>query len=533
MLTRLSPRGLDLSSVPWHTFAVAAIPALFLFADNAEQQVTLTPLWAPLLICLGAGAALLLVAILASGDVGRGGLLATLVLILFFTFGHLYNLLGAPTDASRWLLAAGYLMIGVGLGLLIWRGGRWVPSLNRFLNLATLGLVVFNTLRVANYASASAAAAEALPNPTGVVLQEPAAKPDIYYIILDRYANAETLSSIYRFDNEPFLHELEARGFTIARHAWANYFKTALSVYTSLSMHYIDPNDLHVDMSKPATFTELHAALRDHLPVPAALKKLGYDYVHLGNWWEPTATNIDADVSLRFQESAEFSSALWSTTALSLIEQPADNGSGQDDDGETLEHRDLARATTLYAFDRLEEAAGRPGPTFVFAHILVPHPPYVFAPDGSFPSVEDLHSRSEKGNYKRQLRWTNQRVLEAVDRLMTHSPGEPDPIIILQADEGPWPKGFLRNQKDFQWLEASSKDIQQKFGILNAVRLPGVDAASVGFTNDTSPVNEFRVVFDAYFGADLPILPNETYLSPNYARMYDFVPYPHPSAPPP
>ena len=27
---------------------VAAFPALFLFAENAEQQVTLAPLWAPL-----------------------------------------------------------------------------------------------------------------------------------------------------------------------------------------------------------------------------------------------------------------------------------------------------------------------------------------------------------------------------------------------------------------------------------------------------------------------------------------------------
>ena len=59
MLRRLSPRGLDLSSVPWHPLAVAAIPALFLFADNAEQQVTLTPLWVPLLICLTAAAGLL------------------------------------------------------------------------------------------------------------------------------------------------------------------------------------------------------------------------------------------------------------------------------------------------------------------------------------------------------------------------------------------------------------------------------------------------------------------------------------------
>ncbi|HEX5579056.1 MAG TPA: hypothetical protein VFY43_05250, partial [Candidatus Limnocylindria bacterium] len=128
MLTRLSPRGLNLSLVPWHTLAVALFPVLFLFAENAEQQVTLAPLWAPLLLCFAGGVALLLVAILATRSVVRGGLLATLVLVLFFSFGHLWNVLGAPMDASRWLLAAGYLLIGIGLGLLIWRGGRWVPG---------------------------------------------------------------------------------------------------------------------------------------------------------------------------------------------------------------------------------------------------------------------------------------------------------------------------------------------------------------------------------------------------------------------
>ena len=88
---------------------------------------------------------------------------------------------------------------------MIWRGGRWVRGVSRFLNIAAVALLVFNALRVANFASASAAAATANPSSPAVVLQEPSVKPDIYYIILDRYANADTLREIYHFDNEPFL----------------------------------------------------------------------------------------------------------------------------------------------------------------------------------------------------------------------------------------------------------------------------------------------------------------------------------------
>ena len=58
------------------------------------------------------------------------------------------------------------------------------------------------------------------------------------------------------------------------------------------------------------------------------------------------------------------------------------------------------------------------------------------------------------------------------------------------------------------------------------VHIAGIDPRDYGFDDHTSPVNEFRIVFDAVFGADLPMLPNMTYLSPDYVHMYDFVPYP-------
>jgi hypothetical protein len=522
MLTALAPGSLKWSSAPLHPVLVAAYPVLFLFAENAEQQVTLAPLWLPLAVCLAGGLGALLVLSAALRDWQRGALLASLMLALFFSFGHVWNLVGSALG-QRWVLGAIWLAVALVGGFLIWRGGRWVPGTGRFLNAATVLLVAFNVFRVANYASVAAAAGEEVTPPDDVQLTAPSEPPDIYYIILDRYANVVTLRDIYEFDNEPFMRELEERGFTVARHAWANYFKTALSVYSSLSMKHIDPEELGVT-EPPHDFTSIFAALRDHLAVPTALKSIGYDYIHLGNWWEPTATNIDADVSLRFQESAEFSGALFSTTLLSLFSPPAE--SGTDDDGETISRRDLARATTLYAFDRLEESAGRGGPTFVFAHILVPHPPYIFNPDGSVLAEDVARGRSERVNYVRQTRFTNTRVLEAIDTLLRGSGS--DPIIILQADEGPWPRDFTRHQRTYQWLQAPPEEIQRKFGILNAIHLPdGIDPADFGFTDRTSPVNEFRIVFNAIFDADLPLLPDVTYLSPDYAQMYDFVPYPH------
>jgi len=522
MLARLRLGGFDWGSVPLHPVLVAAFPVLFLFAENAEEQVTLAPLWLPLIVCVAAGMVTLLVLGAALRDWQRAALLASLLLALFFSFGHAWNVLGGAVG-ERWLLAAGWLGLAIVGGLLIWRGGTWLVPMGRFLNVASIALVAFNVVGVASYASSSAAvAASAAATPDTVALRAPADPPDVYYIILDRYAGVGTLRDLYGFDNEPFLRELEDRGFAVARRAWANYYKTSLSVYSSLSMDTISKEDVGASKA-PYRITGIYAALRGHLTLPASLKAVGYDYIHLGNWWEPTSQNVDADITLRFQDSAEFSGAVFSTTFLSVFSPPsADTGSAGDE--EDVSRVDLARDTTLYTFDRLAETVERPGPNYVFAHIMLPHPPYIFDADGNFLTQEFVRSRPEVVNYVEQLEFANKKLLALIDRLLSDPT---DPVIALQSDEGPWPARFAEGWKTFDWLSATDEEISQKFAILNAIHLPnGVDPREHGFTDRTSPVNEFRIVFNAVFGADMPLLKDMTYLSPDFAHMYDFVPYP-------
>jgi len=528
MLTALHRDRAAWLSVPIHPILVAVFPVLFLFAENAIQQVTLKPLWIPLGLSFAAGVASLLVLSAILRDWQRGALLASLLLGLFFSYGHVWNLVGNIVR-QRWVLAGIWVALavaGVVVAVLARRikGGRWVVPLGQFLNVAFLLLVVYNGFRVANYASESATAAATVAPPATITMHPPAKLPDIYYIILDRYAGVDSLRDIYGFDNEPFMRELEKRGFAIAPHAWANYFKTALSVYSSMSMDTVSKQKLG-ETSPPYDFTRIFAALRDHLTVPSALKSIGYHYILLPNYWEPTAYNADADITLRYQENSEFSSALTSTTFLSAIFPPV-SGSGGEQDGETSNSHDLAVKTTLFTFDQLAETERRPGPNFVFAHILLPHPPYVFGADGHQLTDAERRRHTEKENYIAQLQYANTKVLAAIDTLLS-DPN--DPVIVLQADEGPWPRAFSEQDGDFKWLKASAKQIYQKFNILNAIHLPnGEDPHKYGFTDHTSPVNEFRVVFNAVFGSNLPMLPDMTYLSPDYDHMYDFVEYPPP-----
>jgi phosphoglycerol transferase MdoB-like AlkP superfamily enzyme len=217
---------------------------------------------------------------------------------------------------------------------------------------------------------------------------------------------------------------------------------------------------------------------------------------------------VDADIVIRWEDVTEFDAAVRATTALALLDEPLPD----DGDPETVPLTELARETTRVGFEALESAASRPGPTYVFAHILVPHPPYVWDADGSIPTAEEADVRTEEEEYAAQLAWTNQRVLQAVDRLLAAPAGE-EPIIVLQADEGPYPERFRVIGYPFKWFNATDEEVEQKFAILNAVHLPGVDPEAAGFSDHTSPVNNFRIVFNAFFGADLPLHPDVSYLS--------------------
>jgi hypothetical protein len=514
------PPGTGWLSAPVHPLLLAAFPVLFLFSENAADQLVLDPLWPSLLLSVAGALVVLLVSVGILRDWIRGSLVATLIVVLFFSFGHVWLVVAEALGARRYL-AAPYAIIALAGLILIWRGGRWTVPVVQFANVMAVVLVAFNIVRIADFAAGGARTEAALDSSEAAVVSGVGAetrRPDVYYIVLDRYANTETLDRLYSFDNRPFLDELERRGFTLAEDSWANYFRTAPSLLSTFSMEYLDGATLREEDQDPPTMAPVHRRLQRQLPVPATFKALGYEYIHIGSWWYPTSRNVDADLELVLARHTEFGTALLRTTALMLLE-PAGIA---DQEPETQERPEMARRHTLFAFDRLAEAVRRPGPTFVFAHLLVPHPPYVFSADGSPVSDEERRARPREELYVDQLRWANQQLVALIDQMLAVPSGD-EPIIILQADEGPYPRRFQRERADFDWLSADPDEILEKYGILNAMYLPGVDPEAAGIHPRLSPVNTFRIVFGQYFGADLPMLPDRVYLTPNYARMYDFV----------
>ncbi len=156
--------------------------------------------------------------------------------------------------------------------------------------------------------------------------------------------------------------------------------------------------------------------------------------------------------------------------------------------------------------NNVDNIARMPEPTFTYLHMISPHPPFVFDPNGNPTYPPDFWNDQRmypaglyQEGYLNQLQFLNKKILEAVDTILAES--DVPPIIIIQGDHGPW----LQPKEKRMW-------------ILAAMYLPGHEDK---LYSTITPVNMFRLVFNSYFGGKYGLLKDVSYFSP-VPKLYDF-----------
>ena len=130
-------------------------------------------------------------------------------------------------------------------------------------------------------------------------------------------------------------------------------------------------------------------------------------------------------------------------------------------------------------------------PKFVYVHILVPHPPYIFSSTGEYPAYNDPMTFTPQ-RYVDAVSYIDEQIVTVVRQILENSSSPP--VILIQGDHG-----FSRGVSD-----------NRTSGILNAYFLPGVKYSEHLYPS-ISPVNSFRLVFNLYFDANMNLLPDEIY----------------------
>ena len=498
---------------PLHPLLFAIYPVLALYSANLGEASP-DDLVVPLVGVVVGTLVLYALGRLVLRSSERAALATTLLLVVFFAYGRVLQAVdGSPIGGGRLLLGA-VVVVVVGLALIVLIR-RDPARVNRALDIAGALLVVVAIGSIAVYELPRVLRPPAVADAAPPVAATTATTRDIYYIVVEDLGSPKTLTDHFGLTDTHAFDWLDELGFKVADRSATNYGKTVHMLASTLNMEYLD------DLARTAgpASGDQHPLVRliDDNKVARFLKSQGYRYVHIGSWWDPTEKSSIADANYGISAPSDFTSALIDTTILpEVIARLPRLGIRV---GLELSGDEGQYDGAIFGFGKIKELAATPGPKFVFAHILIPHEPFVFRADGTRLTPEERAKHTEKQNFLGQALYTTSQ-LEAVSRTLLSGPEATRPIVIIQTDEGPNPPGFSEAADHFDWTAASQEELEIKYPILNAFYMPGL--ADPGVYPEISTVNTFRLVLGRYFGADLPLLPDRLYTYRDKAHLYDF-----------
>jgi len=471
-----------------YPFLFASYPILALRNHNITYVDTVSVVRPLIISLLFTGIIWLLLGSIVR-DWSKAGIITTLAMVLFFSYGHIFLQTETMFGES---IRHRYLMMIFGTVLLV--GGAWVfwkvkntEVIVNFLSLTGTIMILFSLVESAHYDisayRASKAASEVqkstIENVSSTNVRE---KPDIYFILLDGHTRSDILLKDYGLDNSDFIQQLEDLGFYVAKCAQSNYPSTKLSVTSVFYAKYHDLNFL------PAVSSSL---------VIKTVRSLGYKVITFENR-SNGHFDINEDVRLSRNQMAfgridltgglsEFEVMLLQTSFLRLVYDMPQLFPGLNaqvlNEKEFYEHYNQVH----FILNELQRLPETEGPKLVFAHILVPHPPFIFAPDGAYH-----WSDNRRDGYNSNVQFIDSHIVPVVDKIIKDS--KVPPIIIIMGDHGPF---------------GNQVTPSMRLSILNAYYVS--DEAKKDLYETITPVNTFRVVFNNYFDTNYPLLEDLSY----------------------
>jgi len=437
------------------------------------------------------------------------------ILLTIFVLGF-YSL----PQVSFWLGLAAVSMAVAYWGALSWLRKRRasIQNVNFALNVTSVaGLLLALCILILQFSATPALylrkALLSTAEPTIVIPQGRDAKPDVYYFLLDGYARADVLQELYGYDNSGFVDYLRSLGFIVPSGNHSNYPRTVLSIASTLNMDYT--SQLVPGLDHSAFWWLLEPSIQ-HSQVRTMLESLGYNTVSIYTDWDVTnIRSADQFLQPRPVTESDFGFLLLNKTPLGILRPLIRTFAF---DRTFAAHRDLVN----YQFDTMAQSPSLPSPKFVFVHIISPHPPFVFdgagntlTPPGAYQSLDASDFRGSAAEYREgytgQVQFVNSRLRQTIESILQNS--QTPPIIILQADHG---SGLLTN-----WSSLADTCVMERFSPFAAYYLPGLPAHDI--PEDITPVNLFRIIFNHYFGTDLPLLENRSFFTSDPIHIFDQV----------
>ena len=522
---------LKIKSKKIHPFLVGIFPILIIYSQNIGR-VEITELFLPVIIIVGLTIGLYYFLKLILKNENKSAIIVTLILIMLFSYGHIYYLLSDvmidefDIGQNRYLIPAFGLVLGISIFFII-RARRVFDNATSILNVIS---IVFIIVAISNVAlvGAEITSCDKCSNQEFFYeardfsdyfeshefsISENQELPDVYYLILDEYARNDALIEYHNFSNHELTEFLEKKGFHIAKNSFANYPMSVQSIPAIMNMDYIN-----------FLADEIGTEVRNYKPLN------GKNYGLYPN-----------NMVIKNFEEMDYKIITFNTFALHLHENPLADKTFCHRDKFLLDNRlaDVLARTSIFGYyierwaeGELRQATlcafenfGNAGnvfdePVFVWAHVMLPHPPWIFGPNGEEitpgkpllitdnPEFRDS-GWEPKRQYIQQVQFANKKTIEVVENILENNRNA---IIIIQGDHGTaW---------ETNWMEPSKEDAWQRLRNFDAIYFPDKDKRDL-LLDDRTLVNTFRTVFNAYYESNYELLENKMYWGWN-AKPYYF-----------
>ena len=504
--------------IVFHPILIALFPVLLIYSQNIHL-ILLQGLIFPILIIVAVTIALWISIKFILKNTIKSGLISSICIFLFFSYGHIFKIIESNLTQESFvsihiILLILYTVIAVLSIYYLVKTNRRLNNFTTITNTMSIALMVFVIYNIGAYNFQSSSFEVQDDSFNSIILGNDFKNTsDIYYIVMDEYASLRILDKIYDYDNSNFVEFLEDRGFYVTKNSHSNYAQTFLATSSTLNMKNV--NYLSDIVGEESLDQRIPYQMISNNIVMKNFKHMGYEIYNFDSGWWGTRNLQIADVNLCSKnQSMDFHTLykLKQTSILRIFDVFIKDPTSK------IFHQER-RDRIFCQFDDITKIKQETEkPVFVFMHVMAPHDPYVFGPNGEEVNYKYtfgptgtayLDPSEEKIAYLNQLTYLTKILEETIENLLENSDGPP--IIIIQSDTGP----------DIGFSDATNELRQaSRMSIFNAYYFPNEKYDLL--YDDITPVNSFRIIFDSHFQTNLGIVEDKVFFS-TYEKPYTLI----------
>ncbi|GAB2815709.1 sulfatase-like hydrolase/transferase [Ferruginibacter profundus] len=313
-------------------------------------------------------------------------------------------------------------------------------------------------------------------------------KPDIYFLLFDGYPGYKSLQDSFAFANDSLYHFLATKNFKILP-TFSNYNMTYYSMSSMLNMQYIDKP--FVPLANTAADDQQRIKEIKNAGLIRLLKSMGYQFTNYSIFDIADQPSVKGNSFVVSQATLlthkiffnkivkdigwHFISGKYSIPFIKNIFM------GDDRNNKFIEEKLTAG-----------KIAGAGTPNFVYAHLLLPHPPIFCDSVGNYLPTEtifDPKAAANKALYLSYLKYANTKMQGIIESIGNNDPGA---IVIVMSDHG------------YRDYDIGDRTEPLHFNNICAVHFP--DSNYLPMKPQWSNVNFFRYLLNCEFNQKLPYL---------------------------